>query len=132
MFSPLFVDVVNPQAIPHVPSWVVFGDIQHLEVILVPLYLGPLDYLEAHGNKGVADLPQDLGGWMQTTPDDRTTRHCNVKLIFLGKLGYLGVFKVSFLLSKLLFEVGLGPVRQSSQGPALFLGESAEASEDAC
>ena len=66
----LLVFVVDPEGVPHVPGGVALGDIQRLEVVVVPLHLRPLHHLKPHAAEGPAYLPEHLSSRVQAAELD--------------------------------------------------------------
>ena len=65
--------VVHPEGVPHIAGRVALGDVEHLEVVVVPLDLWAFDHAEAHASEGGADFADYLGCGVQTALGGRAS-----------------------------------------------------------
>ena len=102
--------IVDPKRVPHVPRGVVLGDVEHLEVVPVPLDLRPLHDAEAHRRERGAYLPHHLDRRMNAAPRDRPARQSHVdRVAHLGGALERGFTLRHRLLERLPERVGGSP-----------------------
>ena len=115
--------VVDPERVPHVAGRVIGGDAQRLEVVVVPLDLGPLGDLEAHVLEGAQDVAQGLRDRVETAEGERRPRQSDVQPLALDEPARRGLVRVmpavaSYAASSASFErfASAPTVRRSSMG----------------
>ena len=121
--------VVQPESVPHVARRVVLRDVEHLEVVVVPLHLWAFDHLESHRNEGVADLSHDQRGGMQTAHGRGPTGQRYVDGAILVRVRAIPGGQSVLSLGKGALEVRLRAVGRFPSGPALVRRQRAHGAE---
>ena len=124
------VFIVHPKGIPHVPGRVALGNVQHLEVVMVPLDLRAFDNAETHGHKDVAYLPNDLGGGVEPARQGRAARKGDIQPVPAGGALQRIFVDVADPVFQPVFQRDLGLVCPCANGPALLNLQGRQAAKD--
>ena len=117
---------VEPEGVEHVAGGVVLRDVQHLEVVAVPLDLRPLGDLEAHVPEDGLDLAHDDGGGVVAPVGGGPARERDVDGVGAEPIRERGLNRIAAFLEP-LFEDILRLVGGGPGGAALLLRELRDA-----
>ena len=111
--TPAFTLAIDPQGVPHVAGGVVGRDAEGLEVVVVPLDLGPFCHLEPHDLKRAQNILQSLGDWVEAAPWQRWPGQRYVEPLAFRYLSDAVLFETSKFLSVSGFKTQFDSVRLS-------------------
>ena len=126
------VGVVHPEGVPHIPRRVALGDVQHLEVVVVPLNLGAFHHAEAHADEGGADFADDLGGGMEPPLCRGPSGQGDVEAVFVGGPQQGGLVYLPRPRFQPAFQRFLGLVGQGADASAFLNIQSGQPPEEGC
>ena len=109
-----FVHIVHPQGVPHVAGRMPLRDVQHFEVVVVPLHFGPFHYAEPHGHKCVGNLPQHLRRGVKPARGNGSARQGYVDPFQVGDLRQSGFTDFLSPTFQPLFQRRFGAVAQGA------------------
>ena len=78
------VSVVHPEGVPHIPGGMALGDVQALEVVVIPLDFGAFDDAETHSDESVGDFAHHAGGQVEAAGGDGTAGEGDIEALPVG------------------------------------------------
>ena len=117
---PRFITVIDPQGVPHVPSRVTLGDVEHLKVVVVPLHFGTFHHAETHGAKSAGYLPHHLGRGMKPSDGRWPAGQSNVEALLVYCAAQEPLADLLTAPGQRFLQAALGLVTQRAQFPALL------------